>query len=103
MKKLKVNLHLEANNMGADQGEIAEYVSNHNSWIEYADAINAAGIPANPEDSSLPSDAWLDSQEFHPDELITEACKNLGWHSVPQCGGLGMSFTLKTMINKVNT
>ena len=58
---------IEACDMGTDQREIAEWVENHLG------------------DRIFSSKEEFEDQEF---ELIHLACKALGWHSVPQNGGL---------------
>ena len=59
--------HIEAYNMGPDQIELANWIDNHVSEINFKS-----------------------SDQFHRCEFdyITLACKELGWHSVPQNGGL---------------
>jgi len=59
--------NIEAYNMGPDQIELANWIDNHVSEINFKS-----------------------SDQFHRCEFdyITLACKELGWHSVPQNGGL---------------
>jgi hypothetical protein len=59
--------NIEATDMGPDQQEIANWVENH-LW--------------NAE--------FINQEEFDKQEgsLIHLACNELGWHSVPQNGGL---------------
>ena len=59
--------HIEAYNMGPDQTELANWIDNHVAEIDFKS-----------------------SDQFHRCEFdyITLACKELGWHYVPQNGGL---------------
>ena len=59
--------NLTATDMGENQSEISDKV------LEYVDGINYAS-----------------KNDFYEVEyaLITKACNELGWLSVPQCGGL---------------
>lgn len=59
--------NIEATDMGPDQQEIASWVENHLGYTEFT------------------SQEEFDKQEG---SLIHLACKELGWHSVPQSGGL---------------
>jgi len=59
--------HIEAVNMGNDQAEISQEVMRLIQDMEFKS---------------------LDDFYEIEGELITKACKNLGWHSVPQNGGL---------------
>jgi hypothetical protein len=89
---LKLDTYLEASDMGEHQAELAEYVMASSAWNEYVDKVNAADIPSDFDNPNLPSDDWSDSPEFHPNDLLKQACKDLGWHSQPSFGGLSMNF-----------
>ena len=65
-KKMKV-LSIEAVDMGNYQHEIADWVDNYLDGLDFKDQSE------------------FDAIEF---KLIEKACKALGWHSVPQYGGL---------------
>jgi len=62
---------IEATDMGSDQEEIAAKVEELVREIEFAS-----------------------DDEFHEleEELVTRACKKLGWSSVPQQGGLAVEW-----------
>jgi len=92
MTTLKLDINLEATDMGSNQDEIADYIMSSEQWLNYVNKVNALEIPASNESDSIPCDEWFDAQDFHPDDLIQEACEKLGWHSVPQVGGLMMNF-----------
>ena len=64
--KMKIR-NIEAYNMGPDQTELAHWIDNHVAEIDFTT-----------------------TDDFHRCEFdyITLACKELGWHSVPQNGGL---------------
>jgi|14BtaG_2_1085337.scaffolds.fasta_scaffold329063_1 hypothetical protein len=66
-KKIKIGFSIEATDMGNNQQDIADWVENY--------------IYEQPQDKQQ---ALLDDA----DNLITLACNSLGWHSVPQNGGL---------------
>lgn len=91
MKHLKINTNLEACGMGNNQEEIAEWVSNCDEWIAFLSHTNVHGIPAN-EDGARPCDEWFAEQDFLPDDMIVIACEALGWKSVPDTGGLIMTY-----------
>lgn len=90
--KLLLETHLEAVDMGSQ--EIAKFIENHPKWLDYVNTVNINGIPPN-DSGEYPTDEWLDNEGFHPDDLISEACKHLKWDSVPSTGGLLMNFVHK--------
>jgi len=55
-------------------------------------AIRDATDAADSEDQDKPCISWLDAQDFHPDDLISEACNALGWEGEPQTGGFMLNF-----------
>jgi hypothetical protein len=63
--------NIEATDMGCDQGEIADKV------LDYVDGVD-----------------FKSPDEFNDLEgrLITRACNEMGWASVPQVGGLLVSW-----------
>jgi hypothetical protein len=92
MKRLILDDHLEATDMGSDQQKIASWVMGSEKWLEYVKLTNKKGVDTDSDQQ--PSESWSDSQAFHPDDMITEACEALEWNEVPQSGGLIMNFYL---------
>lgn len=80
-----------------EASELVDFVLAHKDWIKYREAINVDGVPANPEDPSKPHPSWVDYEDetsaFHPDDLLQEAGKACGWHSVPDSGWLKLLWT----------
>ncbi len=102
MTHLKIaTTHLEPSNGGKDQREIAGWIENDSRFIAYIDQANENGIPANEDDNERPSDEWLDNQNFHPEDLIAEACEVLNWNSVPDSLNLSMNFVINTLHHTV--
>ena len=90
MGNLKLDNHLTNQGLGTDGHEIAEYVENMKVWNDYVDEVNSKPIPGDEYDN--PTDEWFNSRTLFADNLISEACNKLGWHSVPQSGGLSENF-----------
>lgn len=75
-----------------DWESIASAVEKFPKWLAYVKEVNSQGIPRDPYDILEPLEAWKDKQHFHPNELIPEACRALGWYSVPENSLLEMRF-----------
>ena len=82
---MKLSQYLEATDMGPDQQEIAEWIQSSEKWQSYVESVNRVEIVDLKE--------FLDSQEFHPDDLIPDAIEALGWNYRPSTGGVIMSFS----------
>ena len=83
---LKLDFHLSNQGLGPDGYEIAEYVEEMDEWTDYVNKINSEPIPA--DENGNPTDEFMESRTFFADHLISIACEKLGWHSIPQTGGL---------------
>jgi len=94
MNYLKLEDDLEATDGGKDQNEIAEWVQEDARFIAYVQNANRNPIPEDPNTDCRPASEWIDSQDFHPNDLIEEACKDLGWYSVPDALNLNLNFQI---------
>lgn len=92
MKGFKINRSLEAYNLGPDQSDIVNYIEDCHAWLTYVDYWNELGVPSF--DGEEPCYTWVDVHMLNFNELIESACDALGWESVPQTGGISMSFYL---------
>lgn len=94
-----LNTNLDPVNMGNNQRELSDWVEKDQRWLDFVEKVNASKILQKDPDSPHPTAESLDliheKFNFHPDDLITEACNDLVWITVPQTGGFEMNFYLE--------
>ncbi len=100
MHYLQLENDLEPSDGGTNQDEISEFIENDQRFIDYVIAVNLHPIPEDTCSECCPSQKWLDRQDFNPNDLIYEACAQLGWDSAPDNLCLKMNFQrIKDMKN----
>ena len=93
MKAAKFN-EIYATDMGHDQAELANWVLDKLESNGIIDQLNKSGQLFVDEDDNLTDESVnYVSIIVNTDNLVHDACEDLKWHSVPQVGGLVMTFT----------
>jgi len=90
MNIIILETRLESTDLGSNRQELIDYVENHPRWLEFVITENTKGIPT--DDGVYPCEDWFNSMDFHPDDLLTEACESLHWNSVPTNGGFLLTY-----------
>lgn len=91
--------------MGNNQRELSDWVEKDRRWLAFVDNVNTSKLLKKDPDSDYPTAESLELVhkllEFHPDDLITEACNDLVWVTVPQTGGFEMNFYVEQPSEKI--
>ena len=100
-----LNTNLDPVNMGNNQRELSDWVEKDRRWLDFVEKVNTSKILQKDPDSPHPTAESLDliheKFNFHPDDLITEACNDLVWVTVPQTGGFEMNFYVEQPSEKI--